>query len=359
MDCLRKEVKENLLIPKFAQYCFPVPQPGKLYLDRVLRDQLGFLGNLRKMVPSSLYEPSFMREGTLEISQHMEISTESKRGAISVLSHLTYPDLLLWMNENLPSNSSLGFFANMNSLVRHYLTSCNTQVKKTFICDTSEIAIGKSIGITQKEINLMYGRVKLDLDSHPTKKVEGVIATFVPWMLSTAVVNVCKIKNGLRKSLDNVHESLLASVSLGTLLENIRGSQNLVRREIGLLLLMERTTANLLECSSSIRDLGDKMGKAEFTEIYSKTKAVCDHLDAFRGGKIRKVVDKKGIPFFIYASVMKTELNTLQDIAGFVRRIINEQLVSAKVLRDLGKLMAARRGVYRRIIDVGRKWKVR
>ena len=40
---LRKEVKENLLIPKFTQYSFPFPLPSAHMLDKILGDELGVL----------------------------------------------------------------------------------------------------------------------------------------------------------------------------------------------------------------------------------------------------------------------------------------------------------------------------
>jgi hypothetical protein len=40
---LRKEVKENLIIPKFTQYSFPFPLPSAHMLNKILSDELGVL----------------------------------------------------------------------------------------------------------------------------------------------------------------------------------------------------------------------------------------------------------------------------------------------------------------------------
>jgi len=358
MQNLHKEVKENLLIPKLTQYSFPFPPPSAHMLNKILNDELGVLlrGEGRNGVSSSLYSLSYMREAIDSISQHMQVSITATSQSFETLTYIPYHSLLSWMRSNLAS-SSLGFFPNMNSLSRHYIKATSFQSKKYFITDESEIAISKNIGITKNDMKHLFEKVEETFVDHPTTKIEGVIATYVPWMLSAAVSNVAKMKTGVKRQIDNVHESLLSSVSLGTLLENIRGIQNLVRRETGTLLMLERTTETLFSGSESIRDLGYGMGRIQFSKIYPTIKAVCDHLDAFRGGHTRKVVSADGTPKFIYAVVMKLELDSLQEVAGFVRGVINEQLVSAKVICDLAKVMRVRRSVYRKIANVARQWK--
>jgi hypothetical protein len=203
----------------------------------------------------------------------------------------------------------------------------------------------------------MMSNFSSTVHSYRSKKVEGVVSAYVPWMLSAAVANVCKMETGVRHTVENVHESLVASLCLGTLNENMVFVENSSRREIAALLSMDRCGADLKRLSWGIRGLGYDMAKDEFCKIYPSIRVVCDQLDMFRGASERKVTGKDGRPKFIYAKVCKMELDTLQDIAGFVRGCVNEQNVSAKVLSDLSKLMAKRRKIYRRIASEARAWK--
>ena len=205
-----------------------------------------------------------------------------------------------------------------------------------------------------RDVMINFGKT---LRTHPTRKLDGVVSTYVPWMISAAVGNVCKMQTGTRYPVEDVHDSLLASFGLGTLREDLTFIESASKRECAALYLMDRCSADLKNQAELIRGLGYDMGKVQFERIYPYIRRVCDQLDLFRGAPNRRIAGRDGTPMFVYAKVMKMELDSLQDIAGLVRGCINEQLVSAKVLSDLGKLVEKRRKIFRRLVQEARAWK--
>ncbi|GMH75395.1 hypothetical protein TrLO_g812 [Triparma laevis f. longispina] len=357
MDEIQEQLKDRLVIPKFAQFSFPTPLPSKYLASRILRDELGLM--LRVPVETDLHSTEYFRKCVQALSQHMVVNFETLAEDSPfgpVVTRLPYVQLLAWMEENLPKTSA-GFQANMKELVKCYVLKSSKEVRKGFVSDPSEKAAAKFLGVTKGEVKNMMHNFSSTLTTYRTKKVEGVVSTYVPWVLSAAVSNVCKMETGVKHAVEDVHEGLVASLCLGTLKENLVFVENSSRREIAALLTMDRCAGDLKKLSWGIRDLGYSMAKEHFSNIYPSIRLVCDQLDMFRGAAERKVTGKDGRPTFIYAKVCKMELDTLQDIAGFVRGCINEQNVSAKVLSDLSKLLVKRRKIYRKIATEARNWK--
>ncbi len=353
---LRNEFISNLIVPKFMTYAFPTPPPSKPLLQKILDDYHGTL--IRKRVHTSLDKKEYFEEATEAICGHMVVLiksvTEDRR---SVRSKMSYPFLLKWMEANLQKNSS-GFQKSMNGLLRNFLEMSKKEDKRSFVSDSTEMLIeSKKRKIESKDVKRMLGSFGRTIKKYSTKKVSGAVSLYVPWMLSIAVKNVCKRETGLRKELEEIHESVSNAASFATLRESVILMENAARRETALLLLMDRRIKELNDAANVMRNLSIALAEEQFNRIYPNIRAICNHLDLFRGNPSRKIVDAKGTPKFIFATVMKLELDTIQELAAFVRSSLNEQLVSAKVLSDLSKLFLTRRKIYRKIVKSARDWK--
>jgi hypothetical protein len=169
---------------------------------------------------------------------------------------------------------------------------------------------------------------------------------------------VCKRETGTKTDVKEVHEKVQTAAALSALRQSVSILETGAKRESGILLLQERRIAELKNAAGGMKKMALALAEKQFKFIYPKIKSICNTIDQFRGEPHRRVAAEDGTHMFIYADVKKMELDSLQVVAGFVRASLTEQLVSARVLQDLAKLMEVRRKLFRKIASNARAWKV-
>jgi len=186
----------------------------------------------------------------------------------------------------------------------------------------------------------------------------GAIATFVPWLISCAVVNVCCTRcDTFKPEVEDVYEKVIVNSGFASIRANSLLVENSARRENALLVVISGCQNNLkfagVELNQSIANLAYN----EFGCMYPEMRRTCDELDAFMGNPVRKVKNSKGVVMFLYPNVVKIQLDSIQLIAQEVRKAIYFQILNVKKVNAEAKLLQKRKNILYKMIMGGRKWK--
>jgi len=328
----------------------------------LIADETG--NSINNPLDCSLVSKKIMKDAVEGCCDHMNVVVSSKvHKKRTCVGRITYTNLLSWMETNLPK-SPAGYYPSMNRLVTHYLSNTHTSTLKTYLFDPAESTVITNLTATQRKRDLNRMMEKFHVATRSKKLqsslITGAVATYVPWIISCALVNVSStIDTTYKPEVENVYEQVIVNSGFASIRIFSLSVDNSVRRENALLLVTTRCIDHVIEASSYINSglIGD-LAKREFEYLYPEMRKVCDNLDAFKGNPIRKVrnVETNAVRF-LYPQVVKIELDSIQLIAQEVRKAIFLQIKHVKKLNALRKLLSARKVILRKMIDASRAWK--
>ena len=269
--------------------------------------------HIQNPVTTSLDKKEVFQAACAAVCGHMYVRLESNKewsNKKPTSTTLTYPQMLRWMEDTLPKDKR-SFSKSMNELVKKYIVSSNAEERKKYIAEASTTAVGK-LPVEDKKVKEIYSEIFQTLEKFPTSHVEGVVAVYVPWVLSAAVQNATMRLSGTKCELSSIHEVVQTAAAFSTLHESVAILETGAKREIGVLLLQERRIAELHSAARQMRGMALALAEKQFSLIYPMIRKTCNNLDAFRGLQQRQVAGDDGKPMFIYADVTRMELDTLQ-----------------------------------------------